>query len=263
MANENVVQKPVSIGKPAWLDRIKYTTKDKGDPHIRVLLYGEMGSGKTTAAATFPHPFIINTDKGLKTLQGRDIPYIDIVREEKVYQTILQILLALRKDRNALGFPVETIVIDGFTSLGELLLDEIVRENRSIANWADSSGKDKALFDDYGMLRQRIWSIVTLLQDIPYHVVGTAWTTIEKDEITGRIIGRPDLVGKMRESLGGYFDEYYYMVCRQGRTGEPAYVYEAYTKPYQFYQARTRLAKLPPIIQNLTYDKIVQLEGIA
>lgn len=240
--------------RPAWLSEVQ-NTKDPTSTttYIRVLLYGEMGSGKTTVAATFPKPLFLNTDKGLRTIAGKDIPYIDFNPGRPVYHKIIQILQDLQKG-NLEGLEVQTVVIDGFTSLAELMLREIVLENR--VSVGDPT-KEKALFDDYGMLRQRMWSIATLLQSIPCHVVGTCWATIEKDEVSGQFIGRPEMVGKFRETLGGYFDEYYFLECRAGRQGEPAYVYEAHTKPYRWWQARTRI-NLPAVIRDLTYEKIVE-----
>jgi hypothetical protein len=243
---------------PKWIQKTQYTDEQSGE-YIRCLFYGDIGSGKTRAASTFPNPYFINTDKGLRTLKDSRHPFIDLSRDDKIYETIILLLNDIRNGKNGFGPDeplgnIQTIVIDGLTSLGELLLKEAMKENRPAIK---DLSKEKAQFDDYGMLRQRFWSITTLLQDMKKNVVATCWPMLEKDEETGRLVGRPNIVGSFRETVGGYFDEYYYLVCRPGKQGEPSYIYEAYTKPYQYWQARSRDV-MPPVIRDLTYDKIVR-----
>lgn len=89
-------------------------------PRLKALLYGEPGSGKTMAAAQMPAPYIIDTEDGCAH-------YGDIIEERggAVFATtsiddVIQEVRALAREQHE----YKTLVIDPFTTLYEVLLDE-------------------------------------------------------------------------------------------------------------------------------------------
>ena len=59
---------------------IKNTNTLDGNLWVRWFMYGATGSGKTTAAATFPAPLFIvpKNEMSVVTLAGRNVPYIEV-----------------------------------------------------------------------------------------------------------------------------------------------------------------------------------------
>lgn len=87
---------------------------------LRGVFYGDPGVGKTTVAASFPKPLIIDTDAGLVSvaLYGGQAE----VFEPQGYKSLEDLYIYVKANADK----YETIVIDSFTELQRTLLDEIV-----------------------------------------------------------------------------------------------------------------------------------------
>lgn len=87
---------------------------------LRGVFYGDPGVGKTTLAASFPDPCVIDTDAGLiaVALYGRQLEHFDPTG----YKSLEDLYLFIKSEERK----YQSIVIDSFTELQRLLLDEIV-----------------------------------------------------------------------------------------------------------------------------------------
>ena len=65
--------------------------KDMSESTLKVLLYGPSGTGKTTLASTFPEPHVVDFDKGMMSVRGKDIQYITIGNRETLDPDFLAI----------------------------------------------------------------------------------------------------------------------------------------------------------------------------
>ena len=54
------------------------STRGAASDGVKVLVYGQAGSGKTSLIGTLPAPIIISAEAGLLSLADLDIPYIEI-----------------------------------------------------------------------------------------------------------------------------------------------------------------------------------------
>lgn len=222
-----------------------------------VVVYGASGSGKTTFASTFPDPFFIDADRGMRSLSGA-YPRIRLKDVPKPFTFVLQILqdAAAKRGPWAPGGKLadkKTIIIDSITSLvDDYLMPEALREdNRNVYS-------DKASYDEYGKIKTRMTALASVIKDLTLHywVVVTALVEEEKDEVTGAMVGKPLITGKYRDKIMADYDETYYINCqRNPQTGQLKFV--LYPQPYLWYKAKTRLLKPVSSIEDPTYQKLV------
>ena len=240
----------------SWLEQIGWTTVDKGDGLLRVLVYGEAGSGKTMLASTFPDPFFIDTDHGLASIE-RKVPFISLKRGDKVFDTCRSILRkAENKEPPFDKVPIKTIVFDSVTSLADALLYECL--------WYPGPGKSrrdptltKPDWDDYNSIQNKLKTLMKGAQDIGLNVVATCGVKLERDEIRGTFVGKPNIVGGYRDVVAHDFDEVYFLnVSNSGKKWR----YVAYTRKYSYFEAKSR-TKLPAEIDDLTYETLKELSS--
>lgn len=174
-------------------------TKELAVPKLRALVTGLTKHGKTTFAATWPKPIFIDIDKGVSTLRGRDFDYEDFADIEplKVYDAVLKFLDMVKVDQK-----YETIVLDTFNRLDYYL-------NLTIK----PTGKFE--FGEWGMKLQKNTELLLKLLTINLvnqkNVLVLVHAAMDKDDNTGRMALMPALQGAIQKSIGGYFDENYYI----------------------------------------------------
>lgn len=182
-------------------------TKDIKLTHLKVLVWGEAFSGKTTFAATFPRPFFFDLDNKMTSLAGRDIEYETYsgARGYRKFRTDLP-KIAERDD-------IDTLVVDSLSSMHSFLLDEIMMM---------SEGTKSGLPEIKHYSLQIIQIRKFLYEFVKYkkHIVLTAHEQIFQDEVTKEVFILPLIVGrKMPNRLGNWFDEFYHMEVVNAKEG--------------------------------------------
>lgn len=97
---------------------IRLTMTNESVSHIKCLVYGEAGTGKTWLCKTAPKPLIISAEKGLLTLKNEKIKVIEISSFkdlEDAYDFVLT-------DPRAAG--IETVCLDSISDIAETVLGE-------------------------------------------------------------------------------------------------------------------------------------------
>lgn len=112
--------------EPALQAQIEDIEPDE-DPHLRLVVFGDPGVGKTTLALSFPRPLVINTDDGL---EGDALKALKGAGGHKITPTGYKDLEALYFQIKADSAKYDTIVIDSLDELVRLLLDEVVDEGK-------------------------------------------------------------------------------------------------------------------------------------
>lgn len=173
-------------------------TKDIKLTHLKVLVWGEAFSGKTTFAATFPRPFFFDLDNKMRCLAGRDIEY-ETYMGARGYRKFRMDLpkIAERDD-------IDTLVVDSLSAMHSFMMDEIM----SLA--ATKTGMPE--IQHYGVQVVKVRKFLYELVAYRKHIVLTAHEQIFQDEITKEVFILPLIVGKkMPKRLGNWFDEFYHM----------------------------------------------------
>lgn len=243
----------MSISK--WAEQIGYTDEAPAQS-VRLLVYGEPGVGKTHFAGTFPAPFFIDADRGLRTLKGFHFPFVPLSLGGRTYREVMEILDAIGNKKPPFDeITVETIVFDSLTELATMLLHESLRYP-TVVHGKTSAVRDpvndKPEFDDYARISGRMDSIMLTCRDIGLHVVATAGVKIEKDDITGGIIAGPNLVGGYRQVVGHKFDEFFYL---ESKDVSGKITYYAYTTRHRYYAAKSRDGRAGRI-ENPNYTEL-------
>lgn len=241
-----------------WAESIGvYENTDEKALPLRLLLYGESGSGKTHFALTAPNPFVIDTDRGLATAlkMGVKPRFVSLSKDDQVYRITKDILLSARdgigpfKDN-----PPGAVIIDSVTQLAEALLWEVMTKpiNSKIAIKDPTS--DKAEFDHWAALQNRMKELLDITKDLPCHVIGTAGIKRDQDEVFGGWVIQPDISGGMRNRIAHYFDEFFYMEP----TGEGDKLkYITYTTKHRYSAAKSRTGR-PAKLENASFKDLVE-----
>jgi len=235
-----------------WASKIGYYNETEINK-VRLLVYGDTGSGKTTLAGTFPHPFFIDTDRGGRTLKAKHIPHIKLERGERTYDTVMDILRRLKEGTQPFDkLEVKTLVFDSVTSLADHLLCAIMLYPRKPGQLKRNPNLEKPEWDDYMVLQNQLKDIMTTAQDLDINIVGTCGEKLERDEVRGTFVGKPAIVGGYRDAIGYAFDEYYHMAV-EGSGEKVKYV--VHTVKHLYYTAKSRDG-MPAKIEDPTHAKL-------
>lgn len=176
---------------------------------MNILLMGPPKSGKTTFISTMPNVVVADCEAGLMSIAHLNIPYVQVDGTDKL-QTLLLILgdEKMRKQQAAnMGLPdIESVAIDTTDALQELMKKEILKENR------------RTIFqrDDWGVLKERLLSVLKAFAALPVNVVFTVHTEVTQDE-NGKQIYAPGLQGAIKNEIAGLVD-FSLMTFRQKET---------------------------------------------
>jgi len=245
------------MGIHDWINNIGYTN-DTPAKVVRLMVYGEPGAGKTHLAGTFPNPFFIDADHGLRTLKNQAYPYVAPTQGGKTYYEVMDMLKTIEKGNPPFDeIPVETVAIDSITELARMLLEESMKYPEGSGSDAPKKiTSDLPTFHDWSKISARLESIMKTCESMGLHIVATAGVNIEKDEHTGALMGNPAIVGGYRKVIGHRFDEFFYM---EPRADKENVTYTAHTTKFRHFAAKSRDGR-KGTIENPTFDKLFTKE---
>lgn len=170
---------------------------------VKILCYGQAGSGKTQLIASLPAPIIISVEKGLLTLSDANLPFIEV----ESLSEFSECRKWLASSAEAVQF--KTIAVDSISALGETILSEELKKN--------ADGR-KA----YGEMQGKLFDELRELIAIPNrHLYATAKLEKLPDEL-GRILYGPSLPGRQAPQLLPHaFDEVFALRVEKGQDGNP------------------------------------------
>lgn len=125
---------------------------------LKILLFGPAGSGKTTAALTFPRVAMIDTEGGADLYAGRPgINPFHILRA-KTLSDVENAVTFIKEDN---GKSFDTLVIDSVTVLYEVTREALARGSKS----------GEMSYREWGKLNTRMENLYNTLTSLPVHVV--------------------------------------------------------------------------------------------
>ena len=156
---------------------------------VKLLVYGNADSGKTSLIPTLPNPVVFSAEGGLLSIADADVPFVEV----SSYDTLMEAYKWVTGSDEAKHF--ESIALDSISEIAEVVLNH----EKKIA-------KDPR--QAYGAMQEQMSDIIRAFRDIPNkHVYFTAKCEKATDE-TGRILYAPSMPGnKTGQQLPYFFDE--------------------------------------------------------
>lgn len=219
---------------------INLTNTDIESDFVKIIVFGDSGTGKTSLIATAPDPIVISSESGLLPLRGLNIPVLKVSSLEELEEAYEWLL----DEENEKTF--KTICLDSITDLAESMLTE----NKK-------SMKDGRMA--YGKVADDIADIIRAFRDIPdKHVYFTCKMARIEDISTGIAKYKPMMPGKvLPQQMPYWFDEVLCLQVGEDEEGETFRYLQ--TQPSITHTAKDRSGKLDnPEMPDLghIFDKI-------
>lgn len=164
-------------------------TRDLHRQGVKMLAYGQAGAGKTCAIATLPEAIVLSAEGGLLSIQGVDLPYIEIATVSDLTQSITW----LQSSHEATQY--QSVAVDSISEIAEVVLAAELRRQKD----------GRAAYGEMGTVMNEV---IRALRDLPgRHVYVTAKLDKAQDEM-GRMLYAPSMPGKsLSQQLPYFFDE--------------------------------------------------------
>ncbi len=223
------------------------------DKYLKVLIYGDPGTGKTTLAATVTEnvdmekTLVINIEGGMLSIIDTGALATDQVSNITEVEEIMWALSSKAK-----GFEhFNTVIVDSGSELQTLDLEGIVREAKKKKSDRDL---DDIHIEDYGKSTQRLKRIFRHFRDLKMNVIVTALVKRHMPPATSarktplKVV--PKFTASLSDSVCGYMDCVWYLYLDE-ETGkrqmltQPEGVYFAKTRGHNFSRELGKLVEDP------------------
>jgi hypothetical protein len=216
--------------------------------YVRVLLFGDIGTGKTRFLSTAPMPAHIDSfDKGgTKTLRNMGLlaPNGPIVAdasfedEDPRHPSVLEKFDKAYVERKKNGYfeYFSTYMLDGMTMLFQAALNKrLALKGRKDGIPEVGKGKD----NDYVGAQALVEPLLKDILNLPCHVIINAHADLSTDEVTDKAFIGPKISGGMQARMMAVTDEIW---CLQRVSDAKGDAYRVLTKPTGRYRCRSRMA---------------------
>lgn len=231
----------------------------KTQGNLKILLYGNSGTGKTCFAAGFPCPILYldfdgKVDSAALFYKGQPerLEQIDVrsLSRDLLDDPIDEMNKIISEELipNQAAPKYKTLVLDSITTFSALCLAHVVKTNPGIKRNMTKQGAQPGL-QDYGILKRVFSSLIPGLLGLPINVVMLGHIDVAKDELTGELVRGPLMDGAFAKQLPIYFKEVWRSHVNQ--KGE----HVAQTKPDFKFDCRSQIPGLPGEIP-LSYEEL-------
>jgi hypothetical protein len=219
----------------------KITEQYNADPtsdKTNFILYGGMGTGKTTALLTTPTPLLVysfdpgGTDVFPSERIGKDIFVERFESEDAKHPTEFERWEKRFDELRKTDFfkQIGTLAIDSATTWGDALMNAILKKQ------GRAGGVPQ--LQDYMIAGNSIRDLLKIFTGLPCNCVLTAHVDVDKDEVSGRMKTAIMITGKLKVKIPLLFGEIYVTISKQTKDGIS---YSFLTRPDGLYEARTRI----------------------
>jgi len=170
---------------------------------IKLLVYGESGSGKTYLVSTLENPVVLSVEAGLLSLHAHEIPFTEIKTIDDLREAYTWALEA----KEAQQF--STVVLDSISEIAEVVL---ISEKK----------KSKDPRAAYGEMQSTMSEMVRAFRDLPGRNVYMSAKVEKQQDDLGRLLYSASMPGvKAGQSLPYHFDEVFALRVERDSEGKP------------------------------------------
>lgn len=241
---EEVEDSDTEYSDPADFDIPLEVHAGEFDPsNVKMLVYGESGSGKTVFSSTFPRPIFLDIDKGMASIT-RKVHRIDVNSWEDIANT--------EKYLRSSKHPFRTIVIDSLNELQYISMNSIIRNFPNVRRpYSDLPGQS-----DYGAMLQHFEDMVRRFKAVKINLIcicNVAPQEFETDLVQPQMIGKhmPRTISRMMDVIGYLYKGEAGSAENGGDKKPRIMVFDATN-----YVTKDRSDMLPPSVENPTYPKL-------
>ena len=193
------------------------------------LLIGDTGSGKTRLAGTFPRPYFMDYDKGIRSL-GRDFNSCTTIIEAprgrsprpgmyeygKGWAAAMKRIDEIGRLMDKGNWPYDTFIHDSLTTLQDLALSAVLSEAAAKNRHKLGDPVDPGLW--FGQMTL-IQNLVSEMRGWPGLKIFTAHIQKDVNTVTQTVEKMALVTGKLAGKLPVFFDEIYFCECKTGSKG--------------------------------------------
>lgn len=156
---------------------------------VKLLVYGQAGSGKTSLIPTLPNPIVLSAEGGLLSIQDADLPYIEIANMDDLREAYEWACSSPEANQ------YQSVALDSISEVAEVVLQHELKKNKD--------GRAA-----YGELNTTMQELIRAFRDLPgKHVYMSAKLEKSQDEM-GKLLYNPSMPGKsLTQGLPYFFDE--------------------------------------------------------
>jgi hypothetical protein len=208
--------------RPGFIGGLQVARAVDHDPHQNILVYGEVGVGKTRFAGSADEVpslrpvLVIDVEGGTFTLRSC-FPNAEVVKV-----TSWMDLENIYHELHSGNHPYNTVVVDSLTELQLFNMDQVMtRLNEKDPDRFEKQGDGEvASMLEWQISGKQVRKFVRAMKDLPMTVIFTALMKSDKDKRTGKLVKVPDLPGKLAHQIAGMFDTVLYMYKTENEEGE-------------------------------------------
>ncbi len=228
---------------------------------LKILYYGDPGTGKTTHLASLTHigPMIfVDAESGIKraAMTKREIPLEQLTVDRTVtFDNLEKMFFELKGQLEDDPDAVAGVAIDSLTEVQKKLMDVILVD--SVAR-TQKKGMERSRFDiykeDWGVNTEQLRQLTRKFRDLPCHV-GFACLPKRDQDDDGAVIYGPALTPAFQTDVMGYVD----IIChtRVEQVGDEEIFVGDFHRAGKFI-AKDRYGMLPKTLVDPTFDRVVQ-----
>jgi phage nucleotide-binding protein len=233
---------------------------------VKMLIYGRPGVGKTVFAATangdstqppeqnLTGPALLLDVEGGTMSIATSQPNIDVVRISDYKSNFSEVYAYLTEKKPPERKDYKTIIFDSLTETQKLSMLGIM----ALVATKPDRDPDMPTIGEWGKNIEQIRKLVRYYRDLPFNLIITCLEQEVKNEVTGEILIKPSMSGKLADEVCGFCDIVGRMIVVKPDPNGPLERHLV-VQPTGNFVAKDRSNNLGLFVKNPTFPQIYNL----